>query len=281
MRFDFTDGVRIALSEARAEATRRGHDYVGPEHMALALFREGVPGPELPGVDRQRVRRVIEATYRPGKVVYPSGHSPELPYTSTAKKALQGALDEARARNDAYVDTEHLLIGVLGANKVLSDLLESCGVTPVTVRLGEAATPPAAEPPGPDVWFLQLDPDADTPLYEQIIRAVEEAVATGELPEGERLPPVRQLAAELEIAPGTVARAYQALEEKGVVVTEGARGTRVAPRDRGASPDDERAATLEGLFRSAVVAAFHMGAKAKEVRSALDRAMKGIYGLLG
>ena len=43
-------------------------------------------------------------------------------------------------------------------------------------------------------------------------------IATGALQPGERLPTVRQLADELDIAPGTVARAYGELERQGVVV---------------------------------------------------------------
>lgn len=46
---------------------------------------------------------------------------------------------------------------------------------------------------------------------------------------GERLPPVRQLARDLGIAPGTVARAYQELKQAGLVTTRRGGGTTVAP----------------------------------------------------
>jgi DNA-binding transcriptional regulator YhcF (GntR family) len=85
---------------------------------------------------------------------------------------------------------------------------------------------------------------------------------------------VRQLADELDIAPGTVARAYSELERRGVVVTDGARGTRVAERERPPAPD--RPETLTGLLRPVAVAAYHMGATAQELRAALERAMHGI-----
>jgi DNA-binding transcriptional regulator YhcF (GntR family) len=98
---------------------------------------------------------------------------------------------------------------------------------------------------------------------------------------GERLPSVRDLAAELGIAPGTVARAYSELESRGVVETEGARGTRVAPRQSGAGRSRKSPADfLERAFRRIVVGAFHRGATAQEVTTALERAMKGILRML-
>jgi len=103
------------------------------------------------------------------------------------------------------------------------------------------------------------------------------AVATGQLRPGDRLPTVRQLADDLDIAPGTVARAYGELERLGILVTEGARGTRVAEQQKPLVPDAERPNTLVGLLRPVAVAAFHLGASADELRAALDEAMKGIY----
>jgi GntR family transcriptional regulator len=58
-------------------------------------------------------------------------------------------------------------------------------------------------------------------VHDQIVRAV----TAGALPEGTRLPPIRQLARDLGLASGTVARAYRELEAAGWVVTARARGT--------------------------------------------------------
>ncbi len=110
---------------------------------------------------------------------------------------------------------------------------------------------------------------------------VQEAVATGRLQPGERLPPVRRLADQLDIAPGTVARAYGELERLGMVVTEGARGTRVAERKQNPLPEAERPDTLVGLLRPVAVAAFHLGATAAELRTALEEAMRDIFGERG
>ena len=61
-------------------------------------------------------------------------------------------------------------------------------------------------------------------------RQLEHLVAAGLLAPGTRLPPVRQLAADLGLAPGTVARAYSELESAGVLTTRRGGGTTVAPR---------------------------------------------------
>lgn len=74
-----------------------------------------------------------------------------------------------------------------------------------------------------------LDAESDRPPYEQLRIQIASRVAGGELEPGTRLPTVRALAAELHLAVNTVARVYRELEADGVVVTEGRRGTFVAP----------------------------------------------------
>ena len=52
-------------------------------------------------------------------------------------------------------------------------------------------------------------------------------MGSGELEPGQLLPPMRELAAELEVNPNTVASAYRILRERGVIETAGRRGSRV------------------------------------------------------
>jgi DNA-binding transcriptional regulator YhcF (GntR family) len=86
-----------------------------------------------------------------------------------------------------------------------------------------------------------IDPGSDLPPFEQVRSQIARAAADGALPPGHRLPTVRALAAELDLAVNTVAKAYRALESDGVVETRGRAGTVVAPR-HGQDPDARSAA---------------------------------------
>lgn len=70
--------------------------------------------------------------------------------------------------------------------------------------------------------ILTTSPD---PPYEQIRQQVAALVASGELAGGTRLPSIRALAEQLQLASNTVARAYRELEHAGVVTTRGRAGT--------------------------------------------------------
>lgn len=73
------------------------------------------------------------------------------------------------------------------------------------------------------------DPHVATPIYRQIYLRLRTAIAEGRLRPGERVPSVRALAAELNLARGTVDAAYQMLIGEGYLQTRGPAGTVVAP----------------------------------------------------
>ena len=70
--------------------------------------------------------------------------------------------------------------------------------------------------------------DDDVPPFEQLRRQVVDGVASGALAPGTRMPTVRALAAELDLAVNTVAKAYRALEADHVIETRGRAGTFIA-----------------------------------------------------
>lgn len=68
--------------------------------------------------------------------------------------------------------------------------------------------------------IFKIDPKDPTPLYAQLERAIRNAIATGKLVRGARLPTVRQLAVDLHVNANTVARVYAALERTDVIETQ-------------------------------------------------------------
>lgn len=78
--------------------------------------------------------------------------------------------------------------------------------------------------------FLVVDDSSEAPPYRQIVEQIRAAIERGELQPEMPLPPVRQLAGDLGVAPNTVARGYAELQSKGWLVSDGRRGTRVASR---------------------------------------------------
>ena len=118
---------------------------------------------------------------------------------------------------------------------------------------------------------LVVDPDDPTPPYEQLRRQLADLVATGSLRAGDRLPPLRQLANDLGLAVGTVARTYRELETEGLLVSRRGGGTRVSDRAALASPA-ERRERLDALAADCWTRARALGLPDEEVQAALERA---------
>ena len=76
--------------------------------------------------------------------------------------------------------------------------------------------------------MIELDASSSLPPFEQLRTGIATRIRDGRLPAGTRLPPVRRLALDLDLAPNNVARAYRELEIAGLVTTAGRRGTLVA-----------------------------------------------------
>jgi GntR family transcriptional regulator len=78
--------------------------------------------------------------------------------------------------------------------------------------------------------MFYINPADPTPLYAQLTRAIQFAIATEKLKIGEQLPTVRQLAVDLRINANTVAKVYAELERTGVVETRRGVGTFICAR---------------------------------------------------
>ena len=66
---------------------------------------------------------------------------------------------------------------------------------------------------------MKWDFDNDRPIYQQIVEQLERAVARGEYSPGDKLPTVRELAANAGVNPNTMQRALAELEHKGLLIS--------------------------------------------------------------
>ncbi|WP_405497434.1 GntR family transcriptional regulator [Streptomyces sp. NBC_00096] len=120
---------------------------------------------------------------------------------------------------------------------------------------------------------VQVDTTSAVPAYEQIRAQVADLVLGGHLAEGDRLPPVRQLAADLGLAIATVARAYRELESAGMVRSRRGAGTRVTrPVHPGPVIDEE----LARAARDYVTTTRRMGASDEQLLAAIRLALAAV-----
>jgi GntR family transcriptional regulator len=119
--------------------------------------------------------------------------------------------------------------------------------------------------------MIRVDPDDALPVYEQIRLQVATMVASGVLLPGTQLPTIRQLAADLGLAKGTISKAYEALLRDSVIDSRGRGGTVVAERgpEAGASRN-----LVEAAAERMAVAAIQSGLGEAEAVDQLLAAFK-------
>jgi GntR family transcriptional regulator len=106
--------------------------------------------------------------------------------------------------------------------------------------------------------ILSVDPSRALPVYEQVREQIRRMVAAGTLQPGTRLPTIRQLAADLGLAKGTIERAYELLENDTVIERRGRNGSYVA--DMARSTAHEVTVGLEAAAEALVIVARQLGA---------------------
>ncbi|MBR3168597.1 MAG: GntR family transcriptional regulator [Erysipelotrichaceae bacterium] len=114
-----------------------------------------------------------------------------------------------------------------------------------------------------------LNNNSMNPIYEQVVSQIKSEIITGTLAEGEALPSVRALAAELKISSLTVKKAYDCLEEENFVTTVHGKGTFVNAADRQLAFEARRKAVEDDLAKT-VEKAKAAGLSAEEIRGMMD-----------
>lgn len=119
--------------------------------------------------------------------------------------------------------------------------------------------------------IIRVDAGDPTPTYEQIRAQVTAMAAAGTLPVGTRLPTIRQLSADLGLAKGTVAKAYEELERSGIIATEGRRGSFIRGQDE--RPTALVDSTLAAAAEAFAVTVVQLGVSADDAVAAARTAI--------
>jgi len=118
--------------------------------------------------------------------------------------------------------------------------------------------------------ILRIEPQSHVPPYEQVRSQIATMAASGVLKEGARLPAIRQLATDLGLAGGTVARAYRELEQAGIIITRGRHGTFIEKVERPPLVDGE----LDHAAKSFVTRAIQLGVDSGQAVESVRRAFQ-------
>ena len=139
--YNFTDRNRLALQVAGDEAAALHHEYIGPEHILLALLRDpdsaAVTVLIALGCNIDGIRTKVHDIVKPGTAAAPAGAL--RPFTSRVKQVLEFTMRAARDDNSSAVGTQHVLVGLLREEKsIAAQVLVNSGVSVggVTAALG-------------------------------------------------------------------------------------------------------------------------------------------------
>lgn len=117
----FTDRARTSMLLTRRAAERFGHTYIGTEHLLLGVIEEGsgsaIHALKKCGVDPEQVSQYLSKLMTKEQC----DQIPEqLPFTPLTKKVLEYAVRVAVLHEHNFVDTGHLLIGLIGEKEGLA-----------------------------------------------------------------------------------------------------------------------------------------------------------------
>lgn len=118
--------------------------------------------------------------------------------------------------------------------------------------------------------IVHVDATSPVPVFEQLRAQIERLIASGQLRAGSKLPTIRQLANDLDVARGTVNKVYDALARDGLVETAGRHGTIVLDRRHALVTS----ADLDSAADTLAVVASQLGFDDEAVHRALDAALR-------
>jgi len=123
--------------------------------------------------------------------------------------------------------------------------------------------------------FFHIDPHNGLAIYDQIVRQIKFAVASGALKSGEMIPSVRELARELTINPNTIARAYRQLQDDAVIQSIRGTGLEVAT-GAGERCRSERLKLIRTRLRQVLTEAKHSRLDPRGIRELVEKELSSI-----
>ncbi len=128
MQERFTERVRKILHIAREEAIRFRHNFIGTEHLLLAMIKEGEGVGAMVlinlGVELNELLKAIENSITIG-----SGGKIDVTLGNEARVCLNYAMEEAKNLGHTYIGTEHLLLGIIRTEgSIGAQILVSMGI---------------------------------------------------------------------------------------------------------------------------------------------------------
>jgi GntR family transcriptional regulator len=125
--------------------------------------------------------------------------------------------------------------------------------------------------------LLHIHPNSPVPIYEQIVAQVTFGIAAGAVEPGTLIPSVREMAQHLLVHPNTVARAFQELERRGVVIARRGRGMEVTP-EAPAACKSQRQEIIRQRIREALREAASSALAPDEIRSVVEEELSRVNG---
>ncbi len=150
----YTEQARSVVVVAQEEARDLCHNYVGTEHLLLALQRlprDSVVGQVLAGLGL-----TVDGVRERLKELVPAGQDPTagpMPFTPRSKRTLETSLREALSRGDNNIGPEHILLAIARADEgsVAMRLLQAHEIAPDQLRTAVLDALQSPRPPAGDV----------------------------------------------------------------------------------------------------------------------------------
>ncbi len=119
--------------------------------------------------------------------------------------------------------------------------------------------------------MIEIQLHSPVPIYEQLVEELGKKIRAGDLKPGSKLPTIRALASQLDVAINTVARAYNELEREHLIVSNGRKGSYV--REAQTEPADAG----ERIFKPMIIALLQKGMDREEIERVFQANLNQIF----